>query len=141
MPVALAGLGLAMLGCGGADEAPRVPMVGFLSVTPSPGFVESLQQGLRELGYVDGDTISIEWRITDNPDDLPGIATELVDLGVDLIIAGGDPGGFSRQGEDQPNPHCDDPQRRCCWHPACCQFGPARGQRDRTDPHIPTAEC
>jgi len=89
MPVALAGLGLAITGCGSIDEAPRVPHVGFLAVAPSPAFVDALREGLYELGYIEGETINIEWRVTDNPDDLDDVAAELVDLGVDLIIAGG----------------------------------------------------
>jgi putative ABC transport system substrate-binding protein len=52
---------------------------------------ESFQQGLRELGYVEGKSISVEYRHAEGQfDRLPDLAAELVQLKVDLIIASGD---------------------------------------------------
>jgi putative ABC transport system substrate-binding protein len=52
--------------------------------------IEAFRQGLRELGYVEGKNIVIEWRSTeDKPDRLPALATELVSLKVDVIVTGG----------------------------------------------------
>jgi len=50
-------------------------------------------QGMRELGYVEGKNLVIEWRFADGkPERLPGLAAELVRLKVDVIVAGGTPG-------------------------------------------------
>jgi putative ABC transport system substrate-binding protein len=52
--------------------------------------IEAFRQGLRELGYVEGKNIVIEWRSTeDKPDRLPALATELLSLRVDVIVTGG----------------------------------------------------
>lgn len=92
LPVALlAVLGLVIAGCGSSQEvqAAKIPQIGFLSVSAAPPFIEALREGLREHGYVEGETIMIDWRITPNREELPGIAREFVENGVDLIIAGG----------------------------------------------------
>lgn len=92
-PVALAGLIVALAGCGSSQlqaKAPaKVPHVGFMSPSSSPAFVEALREGLRELGYVEGKTINMEWRFTKDIAELDGFAAEFVALGVDLIIVGG----------------------------------------------------
>ena len=87
--VALAALGLVVTGCGSSAEPAKIPQIGFLSVSATPSFIEALQEGLRVLGYVEGETVRIDWRVTSNRDELPIIAAEFVDQGVDLIIAGG----------------------------------------------------
>lgn len=47
-------------------------------------------RGMRELGYVDGKNLIIEWRFADGKDErLPGLAAELVQLKVDVIVAAG----------------------------------------------------
>jgi putative ABC transport system substrate-binding protein len=51
-----------------AQQPKKVPRIGYLSATsPSAnvGRVEAFQQGLRELGYVEGKNIVIEWRYAD----------------------------------------------------------------------------
>jgi putative tryptophan/tyrosine transport system substrate-binding protein len=56
----------------------------------SPPQLEGFQQGLRELGYTKGKNIAIEYRFAeDKPDRLPELATELVGLKVDVIVAAG----------------------------------------------------
>jgi putative ABC transport system substrate-binding protein len=51
---------------------------------------EAFRQGLRELGYVEGKNIVIEWRFGDGKQDrLPALAAELVRLKVDIIVTGG----------------------------------------------------
>ena len=53
---------------------------------------EAFRQGLRELGYVEGKNISIEYRFAEGKlDRLPALAAELVRLKVDLIITSGPP--------------------------------------------------
>ena len=52
------------------------------------GFHESFQQGLRELGWVAGQNIEIEYRFADGRfERLPELAAELVRLKVDMIVA------------------------------------------------------
>jgi putative ABC transport system substrate-binding protein len=58
---------------------------------PNP-WLEAFQQGLRELGYVEGENIAIEYRYADGKlDRLPDLAAELVRLPVDVIVTGGTP--------------------------------------------------
>jgi ABC-type uncharacterized transport system substrate-binding protein len=76
-----------------AQQPAKVPWIGFLSGTsPSTNLarVEAFRQGLRELGYVEGKNIVIEWRSAENKADrLPGFAAELVRLKVDIIVSSG----------------------------------------------------
>lgn len=72
-----------------AQQTDRVPIVGVLTLTAGPAdpLVEALRQGLRELGYVEGRNIRIEFRTAqDDADRLPGLAEELVQLKVDVIV-------------------------------------------------------
>ena len=76
-----------------AQQAKKVPRIGYLgAVSPSANAVriEAFRQGLRELGYVEGKNIVIEWRFAEGKlDRLPALAAELVRLKVDVIITGG----------------------------------------------------
>jgi putative tryptophan/tyrosine transport system substrate-binding protein len=71
----------------------RVSRIGFLnagSPATSPARQEVFRQGLRELGYVEGKSIVIEWRYAEGkPDRLPALAAELVRLKVEVIVTGG----------------------------------------------------
>ena len=60
--------------------------IGFLGLERR---LEKFRQGLRDLGYVEGRDIVIEYRPSDPADRLPGFAAELVALNADLIVAGG----------------------------------------------------
>lgn len=92
------GLGLAGLaaagGCGGLvvpwQAKARVPRIGYLALTNSPTAQHrAFREGLQELGYVEGQTIGIEERWADAPDQLPSLAAELVGLPVDVLVAAG----------------------------------------------------
>jgi putative ABC transport system substrate-binding protein len=76
-----------------AQQAKKVSRIGFLTtVSPSAiaDRVEAFGQGLRELGYVEGKTIVIEWRSAEGKlDRLPALAAELVGLKVDVIVTAG----------------------------------------------------
>ncbi len=48
-----------------------------------------LREGLRELGYVEGQNLLIEWRFDDRVDRLAALATELAGLKPDVIVANG----------------------------------------------------
>jgi putative ABC transport system substrate-binding protein len=72
-----------------AQQAGKVPRIGFLfygSPGPSPE-VEAFRQGLRELGYVEGQNIAIDYRFASGQvERLPELAAELVRLKVDVIV-------------------------------------------------------
>jgi ABC-type uncharacterized transport system substrate-binding protein len=69
--------------------------IGYLGpVSPSAGarLLESFRQGLRELGYVEGQNISIDYRWTEGrPDRFPALAAELTQLRVDVIVTYNNP--------------------------------------------------
>ena len=74
-----------------AQPAVKVPRIGFLANVRSPG-TEAFQKGLRELGYVEGQNIIVEWRLAEGRfERLPEFAAELVRLKVDVIYAPADP--------------------------------------------------
>ena len=70
-----------------AQQATKVPRIGFLITAPSLARVEAFQQGLRELGWVEGKSIAVEYRYAEGNFDQA--AAELVRLGIDVIVAGG----------------------------------------------------
>jgi len=74
-----------------AQQSTRIPRIGFLSAVSRSAIsarVEAFRQGLRELGYVEGKNIFIEWRFAEGKSDrLPSLAAELVRLKVDVIVA------------------------------------------------------
>ena len=85
-----------------AQPAGKVPRIGFLSpASPSDAghnpsdlavLFAAFRQGLRELGYVEGQNIKIESRWAEgNYDRLPGLAADLVRLKVDVIVTYGTP--------------------------------------------------
>ena len=79
-----------------AQQAGKVHHIGFLgSATPagSAKAVESLRAGLRELGYVEGTNIVIEFRWAEgNYDRLPRLVAELIATNVEVLITHGTPG-------------------------------------------------
>ena len=83
--------------CGARAEAQqptKIPRIGFLGYSPSAiaARIEAFRQGLRELGYVEGKNIVIEWRYAEEkPERMSELAAELVRLKVDIIITGGPP--------------------------------------------------
>jgi putative ABC transport system substrate-binding protein len=76
-----------------AQPASRVPRIGYLSFNLTAGDPrprEAFSQGLRELGYVEGKNLLIEYRDAQaKPDRFPALAAELAALNVDLILTGG----------------------------------------------------
>jgi putative ABC transport system substrate-binding protein len=76
-----------------AQQAGEVPRIGFLSGSPPSSIkarTEAFRQGLRDLGYVEGKNIGIEWRFGEGKRDrFPALAAELVRLKVDLIVTAG----------------------------------------------------
>ncbi len=73
-----------------AQQAAKISRIGFLAtnLAANPHTRESFLQGLRDLGYVEGRNVVIEYRDAEGKDDrLPALAAELVALKVDVIVA------------------------------------------------------
>lgn len=72
-----------------AEQAGRVYRIGVLSPeVPPPGLLEGFQEGLRELGYVEGRNITIELRNAGGKNErLAALADDLIRLKVDVILA------------------------------------------------------
>ena len=76
-----------------AQQSTRIPRIAFQSDSPPVNLaarIEAFRQGLRELGYVEGKNITIEWRSAEGKIERRSeIAAELVRLKVDIIVSGG----------------------------------------------------
>jgi ABC-type uncharacterized transport system substrate-binding protein len=71
-----------------AQQARKVPRVGILLLSDAQSVPDAFRQGLRELGYVEGQTIALEYRWAEGKEErFPGLASELVHLRVDVIFA------------------------------------------------------
>jgi putative ABC transport system substrate-binding protein len=75
-----------------AHPRPGMPRLGFLcSASAATPILPAMRDGLREAGYVEGQTIGIELRFAElDPARLPPLAAELVGLKVDVIVTTGD---------------------------------------------------
>jgi putative ABC transport system substrate-binding protein len=75
-----------------AQQVGNVSRLGFLRFgsTP-PAYIDGFRQGLRELGYVEGQNITIEYGLAQSAAQLPSVAAELVRLKVDVLVASGVP--------------------------------------------------
>jgi putative tryptophan/tyrosine transport system substrate-binding protein len=76
-----------------AQQSRKMPHIGILLPGTPPSFslrTKAFLDGLKELGYVDGRTIAIEWKWgNDQLDTLSGLAADLVRSDVDVIVTGG----------------------------------------------------
>ncbi|MFO1315620.1 MAG: ABC transporter substrate-binding protein [Burkholderiales bacterium] len=107
-----------MIAAGALLAAPRtgfaqtsganVPRIGFLGVSNASAWaprVDALRAGLRDLGYVDGRNIVIEFRFAQGQyDRLPELAAELVRLKVDVIVTHSVPGTLAAKQATATNP-------------------------------------
>lgn len=79
-----------------AQQAGKVYRVGMLWTTRVPAIEDVLRQGLRELGWIEGQNFVFEHRYSEGrADRLPALAAELVRLQPDLIMAVGTPGALA----------------------------------------------
>src|ERR1044071_6066429 len=78
-----------------AQQPAKVPQIGYLNAnfpSANPARIEAFREGLRDLGYVEGKNIVIEWRFAEGKlDRIPALAAELVRLKADIIITSGPP--------------------------------------------------
>jgi len=76
-----------------AQQPTKDPRIGYLtgaSLSANSARHEAFRQGLRELGYVEGKNVVIDWRSAEEKlDRLPALAADLVRLKVDIIVTGG----------------------------------------------------
>ncbi len=76
----------------GAQTPPKIPRVGYIagsSATGAEPFVGSFRKGLRELGYMEGQTIALEVRYAEGRSErIPELVADLVGLKMDVLVAG-----------------------------------------------------
>ena len=127
--------GLAAPITAGAQQAGKVYRIGWIN-TASPGWQDdAFRERLRELGYSEGQNIVTDWRWVEGRfDQLPRIAAELVNLKVDLIVAGKprQPGGAEGDHRDSD---CHGGGDRSGRGGTGRQPRAADGQRHRANPH------
>jgi putative ABC transport system substrate-binding protein len=91
-----------------AQEQKKIPKVGYLSggsASVARPRVDAFRQGLRQLGYIEGQNIEVEFRYADgNLDKMPDLAAELVHLKVDLIVSGTEQGTRAAQQATKSTP-------------------------------------
>lgn len=93
--IAVCTLLLSLCNSAGAQQPRKIPRIGFLSRDLHPSdsraslhaTLEAFRQGLRELGYIEGKSIIIEYRYAEGRfERLPALAEELAGLNVDIIV-------------------------------------------------------
>src|SRR5262249_45141354 len=81
---------LALTSFAEAQQPKKVPRIGYLSSfeqASDSARAEAIRLALRELGYIEGQNIAIEYRYGEGkPDQYPGLVAELVRLKVDVIL-------------------------------------------------------
>src|SRR5262245_49015837 len=84
---------LALCSSADAQQPTKVPRIGYLvagPLTTNPARTEAFRQGLRELGYVEGKNIVVEWRSAEGKlESLPALLADIVRLKVEVIVSGG----------------------------------------------------
>jgi len=87
--VALCAMLVAFCSSAQAQPAKKIPHIGYLRFIEVPVYDAAFRQGLRELGYVEGQNIYVEYRFAGGSiDRVAEFAAELVRLKVDVIVAG-----------------------------------------------------
>ena len=90
-PAALPGLAHAQQGAGPPRKVVRIGVL-TLGVTRSTTIFEAFLQGLRELGYIEGQNMLIDFRNAEGQvDRLPDLAADVVRLGADIIVTATEP--------------------------------------------------
>jgi ABC-type uncharacterized transport system substrate-binding protein len=76
-----------------AQQPTKIARIGFLSSASASSVsdrAEAFRQGLRDIGYVEGKDVVVEWRYAEGKlDRLPTLAAELLHLNVDVIVSAG----------------------------------------------------
>src|SRR5262245_66691703 len=96
---------LVLCSSAGTQEPKKIPRIGFLTLVVSSSSREVFQQGLRDLGYIEGQNAVIEYRhAADRAERLPELASELVRLKVDVIVAAGSQSALAAKNATQTIP-------------------------------------
>ena len=78
------------------SQTPRIGFLGLSSPTAHARFLEAFRRGLRDLGYVEGQNISVDYRWAEGRyDRLPQLATELTQADVQLVVTYGSEGALA----------------------------------------------
>ena len=76
-----------------AQEKPRIPRIGIIiprSALAAIDNVTAFKDGLRQHGYIEGQSITIDWHYADgNYDRLPAVVDEMLSAGATLLVVGG----------------------------------------------------
>jgi putative ABC transport system substrate-binding protein len=92
-----------------AQQAAKIARIGYLSpslASTNPHLPEAFRQGLRDLGYVEGRNLVIEYRSAEGKvERLPTLAAELVALQVDVLVASSTVGALAAK-HSRSHPHC-----------------------------------
>jgi putative ABC transport system substrate-binding protein len=90
--IALVGSALAWPVAVQGQQAARISRIGFLRVgTVPPSFIEPFRKGLNDLGYIEGQSVTIEYGLAESVAQLPDAAAKLVSSKVDVLVASGTP--------------------------------------------------
>ena len=113
-----------------SQQTAKIPRIGYLSGSSLSAVSfrrEAFRQGLRELGYVEGKNIVVEWRFADGKSDrLTEFAAELVRLKVDCHRHRWSHAYTFCQTSDEDDSHCHGTGWRSCWKRIRCQPCAAR---------------
>jgi putative ABC transport system substrate-binding protein len=90
-----------------AQQQTKVSKIGWLSARRASNIgQETIVSMLRDLGYVEGKNLAIEYRFADDKlDRIPALAEELVHLKVDVLVTPGTPGALALKKATQTNSH------------------------------------
>src|SRR5437879_13857499 len=84
---------IALASVGASAQTARTPRIGFLgagNAVPVPSQLEAFREGLRELGWIESQALTIEYRwIEGSPQRVPALAADLVRLNVAVSVAPG----------------------------------------------------
>jgi len=75
-----------------AQQEKKVPRIGSVftgTASSQLTRIEAFRRGLREVGYIEGENITVEYRYAEELDRLPGLVAELIGQKVDVIVSGG----------------------------------------------------
>lgn len=124
-------------GAPGAQQSSGPPRIGFLG--NSTAMLEAILiapfiEGLRELGYVEGETVQIEYRWTEGYyARLPELIAELVAAEVDVLVTAGTPATLAVKKAATAPAARHDRRGRSCRHGNYRESCPTRGQHRRAD--------
>ena len=90
-----------------ATKVPRIAFLGTASAAVVAARIEAFREGLRKLGYLEGENIVIEYRFGEGKsNEVTSLAVELARSKVDVIVTAGPGSDPFRQGSDSYDSHC-----------------------------------